>query len=53
MNCSCGGVTEYTHKVQRNKKVVGIYQKCPVCGRILWLKKDKVLVDELLHEVSL
>ncbi len=47
MNCSCGGITEYIHKVQRDNKIVGKYQKCPSCGRILWLYKDKTLDDEI------
>ncbi len=47
MNCSCGGYTEYIHNVQRESKIVGKYQKCPSCGRILWLYKSKELSDEL------
>jgi uncharacterized Zn finger protein len=34
MQCSCGGVSEYEHKVVRDKKVVATYQKCPACGRV-------------------
>ena len=34
MQCSCGGSSEYEHKVVRDKKVVATYQKCPGCGRI-------------------
>lgn len=51
MNCSCGGNTEYTHKVQRDNKIVGEYQKCPACGRILWLFKDKCLDVEIKAQV--
>ena len=47
MNCSCGGHTEYTHKVQRDKRVVSEYQKCPACGRVLILWMDKTLEKEL------
>ena len=35
MNCSCGGSTEYEHKVVRDKEVIATYQKCPGCGRVL------------------
>ena len=47
MNCSCGGHTESVHKVQREKKLVGEYQRCPSCGRVLWLWKADVLEKEL------
>lgn len=36
MICNCGGSTEYEHRVVRKKVLVGRYQKCPACGRILW-----------------
>ena len=49
MQCNCGAVSEATHKIQRSNKIVGEYQKCPSCGRILWLWKDKVLTDELTN----
>lgn len=39
MICNCGGQSEHEHKVVRNGVVVGRYQKCPSCGRILWTKK--------------
>jgi uncharacterized Zn finger protein len=35
MQCSCGGYSEYTREVIRNKEVVATWQKCPVCGRVL------------------
>lgn len=47
MMCNCGGVTESSHKVVRNKKLQGEYQKCPACGRILWLWKSELLKEEL------
>ena len=47
MICSCGSSTEYTHKVARDKLLAGEYQKCPACGRILWLWKSKLLEKEL------
>ena len=41
MICSCGSSTEYVHKVQKDKKVVGEFQRCQSCGRVLWLWKGK------------
>ena len=49
MNCNCGGNTESVHKVQRDKQVVGEYQRCPACGRILWLWKTEALTEEINH----
>jgi len=45
--CNCGGSSEYVHKVVRNKVLQGEYQKCPRCGRILWIWKTSMLKQEL------
>lgn len=47
MICDCGKQTENIHKVQRNLELVGEYQKCPACGRILWLWKSDSLDAEI------
>ena len=47
MICDCGASTEYEHKVVRNKTLVGKYQKCPACGRILWTFQTDGLNQEL------
>lgn len=47
MQCNCGGTTEHIHKVVRDKKLQGEYQKCPCCGRILWIWKSEILANEL------
>ncbi|GAF71227.1 unnamed protein product [marine sediment metagenome] len=47
MICNCGGNTENTHKVVRDKVLQGEYQKCPNCGRILWLWKTDLLEKEI------
>jgi hypothetical protein len=36
MQCSCGGSSEYEHKVVRDKSVVATYLKCPGCLRVLF-----------------
>ena len=50
MICSCGGNTETVHKVVRDKELQGEYQKCPSCGRILWLWQTSKLVKELEND---
>ena len=50
MICNCGGSTEATHKVVRGKELQGEYQKCPSCGRILWLRKTEMLTSEIKSE---
>lgn len=52
MQCNCGGHTEGVHKVQRDKRVVGEYQRCPSCGRVLWLWRDDVLKTETVRVQS-
>jgi len=47
MICSCGKATEHIHKVVRDKELQGEYQKCPSCGRILWLWKTEKLEKEI------
>ena len=50
MICNCGGSSEYMHKVTRKKKLQGEYQKCPACGRILWVWHSESLIAELQQE---
>lgn len=45
--CKCGGMSEYIHKVVRNKELQGEFQECPACGRILWLWKSELLDLEI------
>ena len=40
MQCSCGGMTS-THLIQENYQVVGRYEKCRACSRIVWVKRPK------------
>jgi len=50
MICNCGGTSESMHKVVRDKKLQGEYQKCPSCGRILWIWKTENLEKEISCE---
>jgi len=52
MICNCGGNTENTHKVVRDKKLQGEYQKCPSCGRIMWIWQSDALKNELSEGVN-
>ena len=46
MMCNCGGYSEYTREVVRDKEVVATWQKCPSCGRVLILTGEEK-IDEL------
>lgn len=46
MQCSCGGLSEYEHKVVRDKQVVVTYKKCPSCGRIKVTSGDLSKLDK-------
>ena len=39
MQCPCGSHTRDAI-VQRNKRIIGEFRRCTICGRMLWLWKE-------------
>ena len=49
MECNCGGYTQIRETV-RDKALIGEYQRCVACGRVMWLWGETEVHSALAKE---